>query len=259
MFQNKLFRFLDKVKWFGFRKLYWTTKRLFLWLKEVLIDIGVIYPSYQQSIIKRSISRKLVAIYNGDEGHNLNFEQYFLGFGLIHYSFVRNWKPKNVLCVGSRKGFIPAILALACKDNGMGHVDFVDAGYDQDQSTNHWSGVGFWKKNNPVRHFDKIGVSNYITTYVMTTQEYADKFPKKRYQYIYIDGDHSYKGVKLDYSLFWPRLDKKCFMSFHDVVAHGNLDQGLFGVWKFWTELKNKNNIIFPFPKDSGLGIIQKI
>lgn len=258
MTKNKLFNFLETIKWFGFRKLYWSVKRSYSWSKEALINKGIIYPSYQQSFINRSASRKIINTYDGDIGHNINFKQFFLGFGLIHYSFIRNWKPKNILCVGSRKGFIPAVLALACKDNNFGHVDFVDAGYDQDQSTKHWGGIGFWKKYDTKEHFGKIGVSDFITTYVMTTQEYADKFPKKHYQYIYIDGDHSYEGVKFDYSLFWPRLDKQCFMSFHDVVAHGYLDKGLFGVKKFWEELKTTHKIIFPFPKDSGLGIIQK-
>lgn len=203
------------------------------------------------------ISKTLIEAFGVDEGQNINRAQYFLGFGLIHYALVRNARPKRILCVGSRKGFIPAILALACKDNGVGHVDFVDAGFGPEEPTKHWSGVGFWKKNEPDKHFGKIGVSDYITTHVMTTLEYAKNYPKKRYQYIYIDGDHSYEGVNLDYSLFWPRLDKEGFMSFHDVVAHGYLDKGLFGIWKFWKELKG-NKIIFPFPKESGLGFVQK-
>ena len=205
-----------------------------------------------------AISKTLIEAFGVDEGQNINRTHYFLGFGLIHYALVRNLQPKRILCVGSRRGFIPAILALACKDNGVGHVEFVDAGYDQDQPTKHWSGVGFWKNNDPVKHFAKIGVSDSITTHVMTTSEYVDKYPKRRYQYIYIDGDHSYEGVTLDYSLFWPRLDKGGLMSFHDVVARGYLDKGKFGIWKFWKELK-ENKIVFPFPKESGLGFVQKL
>ena len=224
MTQDEMLQFLDRVKWFGFRKLYWIIKRRIIRTKETLINAGFLFPSYQQSLVKRSISRKLIEIYNGDDGHNLNYTQYFLGFGLIHYAFIRNLKPESILCVGSRKGFIPATIALACKDNDKGHIDFVDAGYDQDQPTKHWSGIGFWKKEDPDKHFAKIGVSDYITTYVMTTEKYAKKIPKKRYQYIYIDGDHSYEGIKLDYDLFWSRLDRGCFMSFHDVVARDYLD-----------------------------------
>lgn len=250
--------YLNRMKWFGLRKLFWILKDGVLNLKETIINTGLLFPSYQQSLLKRSISRKLIDIYNGDDGHNVNYTQYFIGFGLIHYAFIRNLKPHNILCIGSRKGFIPATIALACKDNRKGHVDFVDAGFDEDQPHKHWSGIGFWKKENPNKHFAKIGIDTYITTHVMTTKTYAKKFPKKRYQYIYIDGDHSYEGVKLDYNLFWPKLDSGCFMSFHDVVARGYLDKGLFGIWKFWQEIKKTHTVIFPFPKESGLGIIQK-
>ena len=230
-------------------------------LREAFIDLGFIHQELQQSLIKRRISKKLIKIYDGDEGHAINFTQYFLGFGLIHYAFLRNTKAKNILCIGSCKGYIPAILALACKDNQFGHVDFVDAAYsqyDENDSKKHWRGIGFWKKIDPKEHFAKIKVDKYIDTHIMTTKEYAKKFAKKKYQYIYIDGDHSYEGVKMDYKLFWPKLEKKGFMVFHDVIAKGYLDKGLFGVWKFWQELENKNKIIFPFPKESGLGILQK-
>lgn len=247
------------MKYFGLRKLYWIVKRRVIWTKDTLTNTGIIYPSHQQTIVKRSISKMLIDAYNGDEGHNVNFTQYFLGFGLIHYAFVRNLKPKHILCIGSRKGFIPATIALACKDNGIGHVDFVDAGYGPEEPTKHWSGVGFWKQEDSKKHFAQIGVSSYITTHVMTTSVYAKKYHEKRYQYIYIDGDHSYEGVKQDFSLFWPRLTRGGFMVFHDVVAKGYLDKGLFGVWKLWKEIKNKHAIIFPFPKDSGLGIVQKL
>ena len=251
-------RFLEKVKYFGVRKFYWIFRGIWEHLLDFYIEAFRVHPELTQSLIKRNICRRIISIYGGDEGHNLNLHQFFLGFGIIHYGFVRNIKPTRILCVGSRMGFIPAILALACKDNRKGHVDFVDAGYDRDNVKKNWSGIGFWKKNDPHTHFKHLGISSYITTYVMTTQEFADANPKNRYEYIYIDGDHSYKGVRLDYSLFWPKLQKYGFMVFHDVHVRWTKNLGTFGVWRFWKELKNKHKIIFPFPKESGLGILQK-
>lgn len=258
MIVDALLHALDSVKWFGLRKLYWIVKHWAVEVVEVLIDRGFLYPAYQQSLVKRSVSRKLVDFYNGDDGHQTNRTQFFLGFGLIHYAFVRNLRPVNILVIGSRKGFIPATIALACKDNGRGHVDFVDAGFDQDQPARNWSGIGFWKKEDPARHFAKIGIGDHITTHVMQSEEFSAKFPKKRYQYIYIDGDHSYEGVKSDWQLFWPKLDRAGFMVFHDVVATGSMGMGKFGVEKLWKQISKKHAIIFPFPKSSGLGIVQK-
>ena len=233
---------LNYLKWLGFRKIYWIFKKIF-----------------QNQLTNNDLSQKIINIYDGYKGQNTNINKSFIGFGLIHYSLIRNIRAKNILCIGSRKGFIPVILALACKDNHYGKVYFVDAGYDKNESDKHWSGIGFWKDNDPKKHFDKVGVEKYIDTFVMTSNEYKSKFNTKQYDYIYIDGDHSYKGVKLDYNLFWPKLNKNGFMVFHDVIAKGYLDKGLFGVHRFWNEIKNNHSVVFPFPKDSGLGILQKI
>lgn len=256
---------LNRTKYFGLRRAYYLGRSLALASYKIivnvyqsLIDFGLVRRERQQSLIKRRISRVLAEEFGGDEGHNIDRKQYFLGFGLIHYSLIRNLRPKNILCVGSREGFIPAILALACKDNGIGHVDLVDAGYDSQTPEKQWGGIGFWKKHDAKEHFGKIGLSNLITTYVMTTEEFAKKYPQKTYGYIFIDGDHSYEGVSLDYKLFWPRLKKDGLMLFHDIVARGYLNKGRFGVWKFWQELGDKGKITFPFPQESGLGIIQK-
>jgi hypothetical protein len=208
-------------------------------------------------LFHKSLAKSIIDYYNGDDGHQTNPDTGDLGFGYIHYALIKNIKPKSILCIGSRKGFIPAICALACKDNKMGHVDFVDAGLDE-SNKNSWTGIGWWKKINPDKHFSYLGVNPYISTYVMTTEKFSRTHSKRTYDYIYVDGDHSYKGVKLDYQLFWPQLTKHGFMVFHDVfVRHTHL--GYFGVWRLWKELKSKNKIIFPFPKNSGLGIIQKL
>lgn len=256
---NLKFPLIKKLKYFGIRKLYYVLRAAWVATNDVLHDIGTTSNSGNQSLIKKRVSRILLDVYNADEGHNIDKKHFFLGFSLIHYALIRNTRPNNILCVGSRMGFIPASLALACKENNVGHVDFVDAAYDKHMPSKHWGGIGFWKKQNPKKHFNHIGVSDYITTFVMTTAEYAKKNANKRYQYIYIDGDHSYDGVALDYSLFWPKLDKHGFMVFHDVIARGHIDDGNFGVWKFWNSLKNRHTVVLPFPKDSGLGIIQKI
>lgn len=203
----------------------------------------------------RVIGRKIIDHYGGDEGHQIDRFTGNLGFGFIHYALILNIKPERILCIGSRKGFIPAICALACQENGKGHVDFVDAGYDIDDPK-HWSGIGWWKKTNPIKHFQFLDINEFLSTYVITTKEYAQKYHKK-YQYIYIDGDHSYEGVKYDYETFWPRLEKKGLMLFHDVVVRYDPALPEYGVWKFWNELLHSSKITIPLPQ-SGLGILQK-
>lgn len=217
-----------------------------------------IFKDNRSIIFNRAITRKIIEYFQGlyDFGHQVDLKTGNLGYGFIHYSLIVNLKPKRVLCIGSRTGFIPAILSLAVKENGFGVVDFVDADYDETHPK-AWTGIGFWKKVNIKKYFSFLDIKKNLNFYLMTSEEFYKKF-KYRYQYIYIDGDHSYEGVKKDYLMFWRRLDKYGLMVFHDVVVKKQKDLPLFGVWRLWQEIK-ANKIIFPFPKESGLGIVQKL
>jgi hypothetical protein len=219
------------------------------------------FQNRKNNLLSHRVVRKLIKRYDGNSGHNLAEDKVELGYGLIHYSLIVNLKPKRVLCIGSSKGFIPAICALACKENKKGHVDFVDAGYDKD-NPNHWGGTGFWKKVNTKKHFSYPALSSWITTHIMTSKQFSMLGTKKTWQYIYIDADHSYKGVKSDYKLFWPRLTRGGYMVFHDILLKSHPVHKNFGVWKFWEEIKDKNKITIPYTYSkrlpSGLGILQK-
>jgi len=172
------------------------------------------------------------------------------------------------LVIGSKYGFIPAICALACRDNEKGIVDFVDAGYDQTnprdnsvlggKKNRHWGGVGFWTKVDVEKHFGAFDLSKYIRTHVATSAEFKKRNPNRKWGYVYIDGDHSYEGVKEDFKRYWPNLSKGAILSLHDIYTKrlGGLD---YGVWRFWRDIKrfNKYNLL-EIPGSFGLGIIQK-
>jgi len=202
--------------------------------------------------------RFLMEYFVADEiGHRTNYNKADLGYGFLHYGFVRTLKPLKILCIGSRYGFIPAVLAQACKDNHIGHVDFVDAGYGPEDK-DHWTGVGYWKTKRGKGCFKNFDLARYITLYVMRSYDFAMRFRKRFYDYIYIDGNHSYKGVSLDYRLFWPKLNNYGFMIFHDVNVRGRKREGEYGVYKLWQEIsKDKSCFIIP-SKGPGLGVIQK-
>lgn len=203
-----------------------------------------------------------------DNWHNIDKRTGNLGYGWVHYAIIRNIRPGRVLMIGSRYGFIPAVCALACRDSGKGIVDFADAGYDQDNPRDnkfigegrnvHWGGSGFWVKNDPKKHFAKFGLDNYIKTYIMTSSAFKNKYPKRRWGYIHLDGDHSYKGVMADFNRFWPVLTTGGFLSLHDIYTQrlGGLN---YGVRHFWEEIKKtKKYNLLVIPGEYGLGIIQK-
>ncbi|MCI5051976.1 MAG: class I SAM-dependent methyltransferase [Simkaniaceae bacterium] len=58
---------------------------------------------------------------------------------------------------------------------------------------------------NLVRHFSD---NSHVKILRMTSLEAAEEFPNEYFDYIYIDGDHSYKGVMLDLTTYVPKVKK---------------------------------------------------
>lgn len=201
---------------------------------------------------------QLMQYFQADElGHQANIKKADLGYGWIHYGLIRQQKPKSLLCVGSRYGYIPAVMAQSCKDNEKGMVDFVDAGYGENDK-DHWSGQAYWRTKKGINCFKDFGLEKYIRIHVTTTKKFAKSKADKKYQYIYIDGNHSYEGVKFDFKTFWPKLEKGGYMLFHDVCVKENLPEGEYGVWKLYQEISKENPHLKIDYSKSGLGILQK-
>jgi hypothetical protein len=211
---------------------------------------------------RRSVKKFIKLFARDGNEHHLDVERGGLGYGWIHYSLIRLLKPKNVLCIGSRYGFIPAVCAMACKDNNIGMVDFVDAGFDIDDYDGpgeHWGGVGLWKRCNPKKYFGKFKLSDFIKLWVIKSDEYWRKNNKLRYGYVHVDGDHSYEGVKRDFEMFWPLVEKGGFLAIHD-IGSPDRDGNVYGTRIFWSELKKSQKYqLIEIQEDPGVGIVQKI
>ncbi|HUS51536.1 MAG TPA: CmcI family methyltransferase, partial [Candidatus Paceibacterota bacterium] len=58
--------------------------------------------------------------------------------------------------------------------------------------------------------------------------------------FLLIDGDHTYEGVKTDFEMYIPFVREGGIIAFHD-VSHGP-KENVGGVGKFWSEIKEKYN-----------------
>lgn len=78
---------------------------------------------------------------------------------------------------------------------------------------------------------------------------------------LFIDGDHTYSGVKADWEMYSPLVREAGFIVFHDILDQDELYPGC-KVDEFWKELKNQNETWeFIDPNGGvwgGIGIVKK-
>ncbi len=83
---------------------------------------------------------------------------------------------------------------------------------------------------------------------------------RKKIDVLFIDGDHTYKGVKKDYENFSPFVRKGGLIAFHDIVEHPN--ELKCEVDRFWNEIKEnceyREFISEKGKKWAGIGLIYK-
>lgn len=73
--------------------------------------------------------------------------------------------------------------------------------------------------------------------------------------YLFIDGDHRYEGVKSDFEMYGPMVRKGGLAVFHDIVDGPPENVG--GVPRFWREIKARyrHEELINDPQQGGLGI----
>ena len=81
------------------------------------------------------------------------------------------------------------------------------------------------------------------------TEETRDKVKEfcPKYDLIFIDGDHSYEGVRRDFELYQELLSPRGYIVFHDIDPDHIFRDGVGGqVYKFWQDLSygSKTNIV---------------
>jgi len=59
--------------------------------------------------------------------------------------------------------------------------------------------------------------------------------------FLFIDGDHSYEGIKMDFEMYYPLIKSGGIIAIHDIVPHNKIHdpQGIIGIDRFWNEVKD--------------------
>lgn len=77
---------------------------------------------------------------------------------------------------------------------------------------------------------EKLCYYKNVTVCKCLSHAFASKFPSESVSCVFVDADHSRRGVELDHEAWLPKVKVGGFMIFHDV------GEGCPGVWNFYHE-----------------------
>ena len=75
---------------------------------------------------------------------------------------------------------------------------------------------------------------------LQTLEEVKGILGAEKVDFLFIDGDHSYEGVRKDFEMYSPLVGKGGIIAFHDIVPGPPENVG--GVPRFWNEIKHDFN-----------------
>ena len=129
------------------------------------------------------------------------------------YVLCRLIQPKNVFEIGCHHGASSICIASALKNNGTGQLYSIDINADS---------IAVAKKN-----VEKSGLLSQVTFLhgKSASPEVTSSLPKA--SLIFIDGDHTYDGVRNDFLVYRGLLKDSGIMVFHDSVKYLGIRQFL--------------------------------
>jgi len=166
-------------------------------------------------------------------------------------------KPKYVLEIGTANG---GTLFLFSK---LAHENAVIISIDLPGYGRFGSGYPLWKKQfyeGFASQKQKMHLLRADSHSELTRNAVRSILRRRQLDFLFIDGDHTYKGVRKDFEMYAPMVRRGGIIALHDIVAHpAYLD---CGVDKFWEEIKSDYKhfeiIGDRSQKWAGIGVIRK-
>lgn len=100
-------------------------------------------------------------------------------------------------------------------------------------------------------------------SHAAATLEAVRRRLEDKLDFLFIDGDHSYEGVRRDFELYSPLVREGGFVAFHDIVPSGPAGQGDPGeVPVFWREVRERQDVEAEYVEDwnwgsCGIGVVR--
>lgn len=242
----------------------------FLKLKQKLKDL--IHEIFMESDFKHAI-KKLKSVeeeFQVKYGSKFNVPFKFIGrrhFATIGpsqvikeitklYELVKSENPKTILEIGTDKG---GTLYLWCQaaaeDATIVSIDLSSRRRYSPQRRELYA--KFIKSSSQKIHF--LPFSSHDQS---TVEKATSLFNEKKIDYLFIDGDHTYEGVKSDYYMFNHMVKRGGLIAFHDIKTVRQ-DCGVRELWEEVTKDMNREDYWEYAENDygplgAGIGIIRK-
>jgi predicted O-methyltransferase YrrM len=172
------------------------------------------------------------------------------------YGLARARKPEVAVEIGSARGKSACFIGAALKENGNGKLYAIDP-----HTPNHWN-----DENSPdtletmKRNIKTLRLESHVEI-IRDTSEKAAVAWNRPIDLLFIDGDHSYDGVKSDWDRFSPFVTKFGAVVFHDTLWDLHPDPRFaredMGVPSFVEELRRDGYPVITLDKDFGVSLVQ--
>jgi predicted O-methyltransferase YrrM len=186
----------------------------------------------------------------------MNFQSGLGDSAWLLYGICRSLKPQVAVEIGSARGKSACYVGTALKQNGSGHLYAVDP-----HTTTSWN------DSNSVNTFDIMRANlaaldlNDTVTILRQFSDVAIESVPKPIDMIFIDGDHTYEGVKADWDLYTPHMSQFGWVVFHDTLWDIRPDprwqRDDMGVPRFVEELRKSGYPVLTIDKDFGVSLVQ--
>lgn len=147
-------------------------------------------------------------------------------------SLVMPMKPKLVVEIGTaRGGVLYGLCRISAKDAKIVSIDLPGGNFGGGYSEEEQLVMARYGMNGQSVQFLRLDSHKQDTK-----KKLATMLGGKKIDFLFIDGDHTYEGVAMDYKMYRPMVRKGGIIAFHDILPHPNLLS--CQVDKFWKEVK---------------------
>jgi predicted O-methyltransferase YrrM len=145
---------------------------------------------------------------------------------------------------------------MALKENGLGQLYAIDP-----HTTTNWNDYNSLDTYAIMRtNLERFGLTEVVTIMRQYSGDAVGAVPKP-IDLLFIDGDHSYEGVRADWDRYARYMSSFGIVVFHDTIWDLRPDSKWYradmGVPKFVDELRRSGYPVLTIDRDCGLSIVQ--